>query len=149
MSAQLVAVHLGDEAAPRITAAERVWLRANLTWMLAWRPDPDPLRSRLRNVSAQLQHELGRLALAVAGADGRVARPEVDAVQRLCTVLGLNSKAMHRNLHGLAAQRETTGPVTVQLPPSAEFAIPRHPMPGGLPAQRAASGWNAIASQPS
>lgn len=115
------------EAAPRITAAERVWLRANLTWMLAVPPNPAPLRSRLRNASAQLQHELDRLALlALAEADGRNERPEADAAHRLCKVLGLNGKARPRDLRGLVAQREAPGPATVQLPttPATEFAIP-------------------------
>ena len=106
-----------------LTDSEKARLQANLDWMMAVPPDLAPIRRRVKDVGDEVRHGLGRLALAVVGADGAVDPAEVKAVEKLYRILGIEADDVYRDLHALAAADE---PVTVFRPTSAEpeYAVP-------------------------
>ena len=90
--------------------------------MMAIPPDLSVIRRRVTNVGEKIRHGLGRLALAVVGADGVVDPAEIKAIQKLYRILGIESDGIYRELHALAVTPE---PVTVFRPtsPETEYAI--------------------------
>ena len=111
------------ESSKVLSFSEKARLRANLDWMMAVPPDLSVIRRRVTNVGEEIRHGLGRLALAVVGADGVVDPAEIKAIQKLYRVLGVESDGIYRELHALAVTPE---PVTVFRPTShdTEYAIP-------------------------
>ena len=118
-----------------LTDSEKARLHANLDWMMAVPPDLAPIRRRVKDMGDEVRHGLGRLALAVVGADGVVDPAEVKAIEKLYRVLGIEAADVYRDLHALAAADE---PVTVFRPTAAEpeHAVPA-PQPAGAAADRA------------
>ena len=109
-----------------LSASEKARLHANLEWMMAVPPDLGPIRRRLKNAGEEIRHELGRLTLAIVGADGVIDPAEIKAIQKLYRILGLETKDIYSELHELAAAPE---PVTVFRPRRAdtEYVIPPQP----------------------
>lgn len=114
------------ESSKLLTASEKARLQANLRWLTAVPPDLAPIRRRVREVGAAVRRRLGRVALAVVGADGAVAPAEIKAIRKLYRILGLDAEGVYRELHALAAATE---PVTVFRPqrPETGYAIPAPP----------------------
>ena len=114
------------ESSAVLSPSEKTRLHANLNWMISVPPDLGPLRRRLKDIDEDLRHGLGRLALAVVGADGVVDPAEVTAIEKLYRILGLETKHVYRELHALVASSE---PVTVFRPQTSdpEYAIPTQP----------------------
>ena len=114
------------ESSTVLGPSEKARLRANLNWMMTVPPDLGPIRRRLRDVGEELRHGLGRLALAVVGADSVVDPAEVIAIEKLYRILGLETEHVYRELHALAT---TSEPVTVFRPQTSdtEYAIPAQP----------------------
>ena len=79
------------ESSKVLSFSEKARLRANLDWMMAVPPDLSVIRRRVTNVGEELRHALGRLALAVVGADGVVDPAEIKAIQKLYRILGIES----------------------------------------------------------
>ena len=113
-------------AACELSEAERARLLANLQWMLVVPPDLALFRRRVTGLSEGARHELGRLALAMALADGVIEPGEIKAIERLYRMMGLEAGGMYSDLHALAVQSE---PVTVRPAgeQEREFAIPPRP----------------------
>ena len=109
-----------------LTESEKARLQANLDWMMAVPPDLTPIRRRVKDVGDEVRHGLGRLALAVVGADGVVDPAEIKAIEKLYRILGIEPDDVYRDLHALAAATE---PVTVFRPTAAEpeYAVPPQP----------------------
>ena len=118
-----------------LTDSEKARLQANLDWMMAVPPDLAPIRRRVKDMGDEVRHGLGRLALAVVGADGVVDPAEVKAIEKLYRILGIEAADVYRDLHALAAADE---PVTVFRPTAAEaeHAI-LAPQPAGAAADSA------------
>ena len=95
-----------------LTDSEKARLHANLDWMMAVPPDLAPIRRRVKDMGDEVRHGLGRLALAVVGADGVADPAEVKAIEKLYRILGIEAD-VYRDLHQLAA---TTEPVTDGAP---------------------------------
>lgn len=114
------------ESSTVLGPSEKARLRANLNWMMTVPPDLGPIRRRLRDVGEELRHGLGRLALAVVGADSVVDPAEVIAIEKLYRILGLETEHVYRELHALAT---TSEPVTVFRPQTSdtEYAIAAQP----------------------
>lgn len=107
-----------------ITESEMVRLQANIDRMMEVPPSLSIMRRRLREVDEDMRHEFGCLALAVAGADGRIEPEEVKAVRGLYRAMGLDDESVYGDLHEFAIQ--ASGPVTVQrYKPRAEYLIPQ------------------------
>ena len=109
-----------------LDASEKARLHANLEWMMAVPPDLGPIRKRLKDVGEEIRHELGRLTLAIVGADGVIDPAEIEAIRKLYRILGLEAKDVYSELHELAA---APGPVTVFRPRGSgiEYVIPPQP----------------------
>ena len=114
------------ESSNVLSSSEKARLRANLDWMMAVPPDLGLIRRRVTNVGEEVRHGLGRLALAVVGADGVVDPAEIKAIQKLYRILDVETEGIYRELHALAA---TSEPVTVFQPtsPDTQYAIPAQP----------------------
>ena len=124
------------ESSKVLSSSEKARLRANLDWMLAVPPDLGPISRRLKAVGEELRHVLGRLALAVVGADGVVNPAEVKAIDKLYRIMNIETEDIYRELHALAATPE---PVTVFRPTGSdtEYAIPAQPEETAAPDERA------------
>ena len=114
------------ESSKLLTAAEKARLQANLEWLIAVPQDLAPIRRRVTEAGDAVRRGLGRVALAVVGADGAVAPAEIEAIQKLYRILDLDAGGVYRELHALAAASE---PVTVFRPqrPEIGYAIPAPP----------------------
>lgn len=107
-----------------ISEAELTRLRANIDWMTDVPPNLSAMCRRLRETSEDVRHEFGRLALAVAGADGRIEPGEVNAVRKLYRALDMDGESVYGDLHEFSMQ--VSGPVSVQhSEPRVEYSIPR------------------------
>jgi uncharacterized tellurite resistance protein B-like protein len=80
------------QAAAKLSDRGRIDLQAHLQWLLAVPPELNALKSRLSALSADDRHQLGQIALSVASADADVRPAEVDALQRIYRVLGLDPR---------------------------------------------------------
>jgi tellurite resistance protein len=109
------------EQAFDLPAGGRRRLRAHLHWLVEVRPGIAGLKARVGDLDQRQRSLIARYLVAVAGADGQVARQEVDMLRKLYGVLGLEPDDVHRDLHGLASE-----PVTVIAADSdaGDFALP-------------------------
>ena len=113
---------------PSLSASERARLHANLKWMVAIPPSLNLLRRRCESLSQQQKQVLGRMAIAVAGADGMIDPAEVKAVQKFYRVMGLPEDRVFGDLHEMSAAPPTE-PVTIIKPETQGlgYAIPKPP----------------------
>lgn len=113
---------------PGLDDTSRVRLGANLEWMLAVRPELGALRSRLAPLPTEERHELGRVALAVACADGGIGPAELKAVQRIYKALGLDEARVFHDVHALMAEMPAVDqpvPIKSGRPAPEGYAIPK------------------------
>ncbi|MCY4191676.1 MAG: TerB N-terminal domain-containing protein [Rhodospirillaceae bacterium] len=109
-----------------VTESEQARLHANLTWMTTIPPDMSRLGNRLRNATKSTREALGRLAVAVAGADGARDPEKIRTIERLYDTMGLERKRVYSDLHAFSPAAE---PVTVRRADltAREFTIPSRP----------------------
>ena len=103
-------LHLRDwvQRTSGLTPSETARLQADVDWLGAVPPTLSALRARLRRVAPDRRQEIGGVALAVAGADGRIEPQEVDAIQKIYRALGIDAEASFNDLHALATSRESS-----------------------------------------
>lgn len=89
-----------------VSVAEKARLKANLKWFLTVEPDLKMLQKRLREVSENVLHSLGRLALTMAAADGGIDPGEIKAIERLFKAMGLPTDSIFSDLHKLTSRTE-------------------------------------------
>ena len=107
-----------------ISEAEMIRLRANIDWMMEIPPNLNAMCRRLRETKEDMRHEFGRLALAVAGADGRIEPGEVNAVRKLYRALGIDGESVYGDLHEFSMR--ASRPVSVRdSKPRIEYSIPQ------------------------
>ncbi len=80
---------------------EAARLKANLAWAMQVPPSLSTLRRHLRGLSEEMRHQMGRLAIAVAGSDGRVDSAEVDALTKIYRALELKDDQVFADLNGM------------------------------------------------
>lgn len=109
-----------------VSDIERIRLLANLRWMLTVPPNLGWLRSRLKNISEDLRHDIGKIALTIAAIDGVVLPAEIKAIEGLYKAMDLQPESIYADLHMLSDSDE---PRTILLPSQKEkgFAIPPPP----------------------
>ncbi|WP_247874519.1 TerB N-terminal domain-containing protein [Azospirillum sp. TSH20] len=106
----LLAAHIAD--APDLSEDERRRLAAHVHWLEACPPDRNALKSRAAALPVEARDNVGRLAIAMAAADGRVDAEEIMLLQRLYKLLGLNPDTLYSDLHALGAEdRGGSGPI--------------------------------------
>ena len=128
-----------------LSASEKARLQANLDWMMAVPPDLGPIRRRIREIGDEVRHGLGRLALAVVGADGVVDPAEIKAIHKLFRILDIEADGIDRDLHALAAapepvtgRQQTAAPDNAMPLPEPERASTAEPGPIVLDRRRVA-----------
>lgn len=127
------------EAELGLEGSERARLAAHLRWLLEEPPNLRGLKERLESLSQGQRHAMGRFAVGVAAADGRISPQEVSLLTKTYTLLGLDPGLVHRDLHGVTAGGAPSDPVTVRPARRAvEHGIPRPPAEAGFELDRAA-----------
>ncbi len=118
------------KASTPLTPAERVRLRAHSRWLVCVKPGLTGMRRRMAGLTAEERAALGGMLVAVAGADGVIAPPEVAALTRIYRLLDLRPEEVHQDIHALAASAASPNdPVTVAEADlgSSGFTIPSAP----------------------
>ena len=116
----LLASHIAD--APDLSAGDRLRLAAHLHWLEACPPDTSGLKARTASLPMEARDAIGRLAILMAGADGRVDADEVRLLQKLYRALGLDPATLYADLHALGADdapAPQSAPVATGAPASA------------------------------
>lgn len=104
---------------------ERMRLRAYLTWLLLSPPELVGLKKRLEPVSAERKTALGSFLARLASADGHIAPEEINLLQKMYRLLGLDPTRVYADMHSAVSE-----PIAVT--PRSEvpgFSIPKPPVP--------------------
>lgn len=115
------------EEALDLSPSERARLRAHLTRRLVHPPTLRGVRRRAAELSQRQRHKLARFLVTVAGADGHLDHGEVQVLEKIYEILGLESSAVHTDLHDMSARTPgDRGPVVVLEPDEVEegYGIP-------------------------
>jgi tellurite resistance protein len=96
----------------RLGEAGRVRLRARMRWLLACPPSVSSIRKSLADLPEVERHRMGRVLLALAGADGHVSSAELKLLGKIYPMLGLDPDALFADVHEMAASG-SPDPVTV------------------------------------
>lgn len=107
---QQLEAHL--EQGLRLGEAGRVRLRARMRWLLACPPSVSSLRKSLAGLAEVERHRIGRVLLALAGADGHVSSAELKLLGKIYPMLGLDPDELFADVHEMAASGSAE-PVTV------------------------------------
>lgn len=123
--------HLLDhiERARNLSDAYKARLRANLDWLLDSPPELRTLKKHFTGLGDDDKATVGRLLIAIAGADGAIDPSEVTVIEKIFDGLGLPSNSLYSELHALSASSPPDGPVTVRpaSPGKTGYAIPEPP----------------------
>jgi tellurite resistance protein len=126
-AAEIQALDARIEQASGLSANERARLRAHARWLIAIGPRVNGLKKRLSSLSEPARKLIGRFALSMAQADGRIDAAEVDTLRKVYGMLDLPS---HEVFAELATKQQleaaAQGPVVVRpaKASSAGYAIP-------------------------
>lgn len=101
------------QTALRLSAQERTRLQGYLHWLLKEPPSLAGLKPKLQLLTEVQRTTIARFLLAIAGADGRMAAPELKVLGKIYAVLGLDSGSLYDDVHNLAVTPVEPGPVTV------------------------------------
>ena len=100
--------HVGDSAQRR--------LRARLRLGIVYPPTLASLRSRIEPLPTLAREALAKLLSALAMADGKLDAAAVKHLEKMYTLLGIDSTLLYRELHGVAAAADrgrVTPPVRI------------------------------------
>lgn len=100
-----LAAHLEDGLL--LEAGERKRLEARLEWLLLDPPSLATVRKAVEPLTEVQRHELAQFLITVAGADGRIDAQEIEALEKIYRLLGLDRDAVFRDVHGLASGEPT------------------------------------------
>ncbi|HBO43484.1 MAG TPA: hypothetical protein DD670_06050 [Planctomycetaceae bacterium] len=117
------------QSARNLSEAHKARLWANLDWLL---DSPPELRTIKRHFAALGNDEktaVGRLLIAIAGADGGIDPSEVAAIEKIFDGLGLPAESVYSELHSLAVVTPSDEPITVHPESRGRggYAIPQPP----------------------
>nr|WP_255635609.1 TerB N-terminal domain-containing protein [Azospirillum sp. 412522] len=98
----LLAAHIAD--APDLSEGDQRRLAAHVHWLEACPPDRSALKARAAALPVEARDNVGRLAIAMAAADGRVDAEEIKLLQKLYKFLGLDPATLFSDLHALGAE---------------------------------------------
>lgn len=111
--------HVGNSAQRR--------LRARLRLGIVYPPTLASLKSRLEPLPTEARAALAKLLAALAMADGKLDPAEVKHLEKAYALLGIDSKVLYTELHGVAAaadQRKSRLPTTRRDPKQAPTESP-------------------------
>jgi uncharacterized tellurite resistance protein B-like protein len=123
----LLEQHIAE--ALQLSVGERQRLGAHLAWLVEANPGTSGLKKRLATLSRDARQHIGRLLVSIATTDMHVDPREMKILEKLYTLLGLESSDLYRDVH--AAQAADDEPIVVDMPPAVSkgFAIPPKPVP--------------------
>ena len=126
--------HLAEhlEQSMHLDADEARRLSAHLKWLIAEKPSTAGLKSRLEDIDASRRRLLAEFAIVTAAADGVIEPEEIQTLEKIYLLLGLDPKQAYGDVHSLQtgdAWRPAERPITVRLPEAADEgrAIPEPP----------------------
>lgn len=106
----------------KLSDAEKRSLSAFLLWCLGTRQTASGLKKTFESMGQEEKQAIGRILIAVAGADGRIDPREVNQLEKLYVSLGLAREQVASDIHEVVA---SAGPVTVSRGDAAPtYAIP-------------------------
>jgi peptidoglycan hydrolase-like protein with peptidoglycan-binding domain/tellurite resistance protein len=108
---------------PDLSATERTRLLAYLAFLSKNPPSPRIL-SRFKDLPQEKRQALAQLAVAVAGADGRLAPEEVKLLEKAYRTLGLPEASLYSDLQAFAASDDEL-PTVIPADHEPSVAIPR------------------------
>ncbi|MEI2718950.1 MAG: TerB N-terminal domain-containing protein [Gemmatimonadales bacterium] len=123
------------ETVLQLDEAERDRIEAKLTWLAAVKPTTTGLKRRIADLDVRARSMIGQLLLDIAASDGRITKEEIGMLERVFTVLDLDTQEVYRYIHSAGGD---PGPVAIRDPRGQRHrngaCRPRHP-------QRAPSLW--------
>ncbi|GAB4119101.1 MAG: TerB N-terminal domain-containing protein [Rhodothalassiaceae bacterium] len=126
--------HLLDhiERARNLSDTYKARLRANLDWLLESPPELRTLKKHFAGLGADEKVMVGRLLIAIAGADGFINPSEVAIIEKIFDGLSLPTESLYSELHALSASSPPDEPVMVrpESPRKDGYAIPEPPDQG-------------------
>jgi tellurite resistance protein len=110
-----------------LSEAYKARLRADLDWLLVSPPELCTLKKHFAGLRNEEKAAVGRLLIAIAGAEGAIDASKVALIEKIFDVVGLPTETLYSELHALATSAPSDEPVTVQpASPGADgYAIPQ------------------------
>lgn len=87
-----------------LSEAEKARLNANLKWAVCVPPSVSEFRRHFKDLPIEGRRQIGRIAMAVAGSDGRIDAAEVDALNKLYRALGIDEREVFSELNAISAR---------------------------------------------
>ena len=87
------------ENRPSLTDAEKRRLRAHVGWLILEKPSLTGIKARLKALGIKEKQVLGRQLIAMATADGVVDPKEIKVIEKLYTLLGIDSSLVIKQIH--------------------------------------------------
>ncbi|MCA9317151.1 MAG: TerB family tellurite resistance protein [Planctomycetes bacterium] len=101
-------------AITELDASERLRLRAHLRWLLVAQVGTGGLKRRMSHLPVHEREQVGDFMVAVAAADGRIDPGEVKGLQRVFSLLDLDSADLFSRLHHATTDSPSVRPSTVE-----------------------------------
>jgi tellurite resistance protein len=126
--AEVAALHTQVEAAPGLSLAERLRLRAHVDWLLAGPLKLNGMGKRLAALGSEQRETIADFATSVATADGVVTPAEITTLTAIFKLLGLDASSVYSRVHA-STTGTSSGPVTVRpgTPGPPGHTIPQPP----------------------
>lgn len=106
----------------KLSEAEKQSLSAFLIWCLGTKQTTSGLKKTFESADPEEKRAVGRILVAVAGADGRIDPREVSQLEKVYVSLGLDREQVSSDIHEVVA---SAGPVTVsRADATPTYAIP-------------------------
>ncbi|MGD1904764.1 MAG: TerB N-terminal domain-containing protein [Leptolyngbyaceae cyanobacterium] len=129
------------ESALHLSAAERIRLRAHLTWLLQEKLSLRGLKTKLSIMTSDERAGIANFLISVAGADGHISPQEISMLTKIYPLLGFEADQVYSHIHNFSTVSQmpsamvedrsqgTITPVTVRPASTTAkgFAIPAPP----------------------
>ncbi|NCJ06213.1 hypothetical protein GS597_06710 [Synechococcales cyanobacterium C] len=116
------------ETSLHLSEAERIRLKAHLTWLLQEKLSLRGLKNNLDKMSSNEKSEVANFLISVAGANGQISPSEISTLSKIYPLLGFEPDDVYSHIHNFSTDRQVTStdPVTVKpaTVTSSGYAIP-------------------------
>lgn len=117
------------ESVLKIGPTEQQRLGAHLRWLCLEKPPLLGISKRIEPMNTSQKTAMAQFLITVAGADGYVTAPELNALSKIYTLLGFPREQVHADLHGLSLPDSSVydGLVTIRKaePHTAGYRVPK------------------------
>ena len=144
---QYLEAHL--ETTLALSTAERIRLRAHLTWLLQEKLSLRGLKAKLEKMTADEKAGIANFLISVAGADGHISPKEISMLSKIYPLLGFEADEIYSHIHSFSTSAVTSPvkpaiePITVRAASSIDrrFSIPK-PTNENVAAEKEPSGFD-------